>query len=239
MSYKGNPKNRAKRKDDISDIMPSFKHDSEANIGEFFYSREALKLSYKKDIGTFVRYEENPVTPPALPYKVFTALLTQSGGDDVLTIGSDDIQPLQIGVTYTITLNDGTANFTNVGAPNNEIGTSFVATGTTPNSWGTPGDNQVSYNSGAPVVTVLENTIGNVWFTYDVVGSYYANSNGLFIESKTWMNTVIVLGVGGGAYRGTIYFNTQNLVSINTESDVDTASDDILYFTPIEIRVYE
>jgi len=88
----------------------------------------------------------------AVPYKVYRALLTQSGNDNPDSIISD---LLTIGVTYTInnfnpsyTLGD----FTNVGAPNNNIGTSFVATGTTPNNWGT--SIQLEFNTGAPVATV-------------------------------------------------------------------------------------
>ena len=44
---------------------------------------------------------------------------------------------------------------------------------------------QLIYNGGAPVVTVLENTIGNIWFTYNSTGQYYINSNGLFTINKT------------------------------------------------------
>ena len=47
-------------------------------------------------------------------------------------------------------------DFTNVGAPNNSNGTSFVATATTPTAWG---GGVLSYDVGAPVVTILENTI--------------------------------------------------------------------------------
>ena len=178
------------------------------------------------------------ITSTVRPYNVFTALLTQSGGDNVAYISSDDTEPLVVGVTYKITFNNG-GDFTNVGAPNNNVNTFFIATGTTPNSWGVVGDTEVSYNTGAPVATVLENTIGNVWFTYGNVGSYSVESNGLFIENKSWMNTAILLGVAGPAYRGTMSFNTQNILSINTESDVDTASNNLLYNIPIEIRVYE
>ena len=178
------------------------------------------------------------ITSTVRPYNVFTALLTQSGGDNVAYISSDDTEPLVVGVTYKITFNNG-GDFTNVGAPNNNVNTFFIATGTTPNSWGVVGDTEVSYNTGAPVATVLENTLGNVWFIYGNVGSYSVESNGLFIENKSWMNTAILLGVAGPAYRGTMSFNTQNILSINTESDVDTASNNLLYNIPIEIRVYE
>lgn len=86
---------------------------------------------------------------------MFTALLTQSGGDDP----QDGNQfTLTIGVTYEILNNSGGADFTIVGSPNNKIGTKFIATGTTPN-WGND-HADLLYNTGAPVVTVLENTIG-------------------------------------------------------------------------------
>lgn len=67
------------------------------------------------------------------PYKVYTALLTQSGGDDERDI---DGGGLTIGVTYLILDNSGGADWTNVGSPNNEIGTYFVANEVNPNSWG-------------------------------------------------------------------------------------------------------
>ena len=169
------------------------------------------------------------------PYKVYTALLTQSGGSDVLFIGSDDIHPLVIGVTYTITLNFGDADFTNVGAPNNNLGTSFVATGTIPNSWGTPGENQVSYNTGAPVVTVLENTIGNISFAYFAIGTYIINSNSLFTNNKFALfmgNMVTEADVNISceySNNSTVYMN---VVQANNSADGELTN------TPIEIRVY-
>jgi hypothetical protein len=116
-------------------------------------------------------------------YKVYTALLTQSGGDNAVGLNSGS---LTIGTTYFINDIQVGMDFTNVGAPNNNVGTYFVATGTTPNSWGVDiGAGVLIYDTGAPVVTVLENTIGNVWFTYDGVGYYNVNSNNLFINNKT------------------------------------------------------
>ncbi len=112
-------------------------------------------------------------------YKVYTALLTQSGGDD---LQSQQSGLLTVGVTYYIDDNASNPDFTNVGAPNNNVGTYFVATGTTPNSWG---EATLNYNTGAPVVTVLENTIGNVWFTYNGVGNYRGVSDSLFTLNKT------------------------------------------------------
>lgn len=39
--------------------------------------------------------------------------------------------------TYIITVNGGGADWTNVGAGDNNVGTAFTASGTTPTSWGT------------------------------------------------------------------------------------------------------
>jgi hypothetical protein len=171
----------------------------------------------------------------AVPYKVYRALLTQSGNDNPDSIISD---LLTIGVTYTInnfnpsyTLGD----FTNVGAPNNNIGTSFVATGTTPNNWGT--SIQLEFNTGAPVATVLENTIGTITDDYDSAGSYGLNSSALFTSGKTF-----VMG-GGSSNNASTYvylgeINSTSRIVIRARDLEGTFSDDIMANTPIEILVY-
>jgi hypothetical protein len=122
-------------------------------------------------------------TTTTLPvYKVFTALVTQSGIDDPQSVGSGDII---VGATYKIADNTN-LDVTNIGAPNNNINTYFIATGTTP---ALPGVGLCFiYDPGAPVATVLENTIGNIWFTFSDVGRYYCNSILLFTQNKTIPN---------------------------------------------------
>ncbi len=169
-------------------------------------------------------------------YKVYTALLTQSGGDNAVGLNSGS---LIIGVTYFINDIQVGMDFTNVGAPNNNVGTYFVATGTTPNSWGIDiGAGVLIYNEGAPVVTVLENTIGNIWFTYDSTGLYYVNSSGLF------NNVFVPFPMGScNSIDGSVVFQidnfTNNSIRILTLQDLTfTNTDDALLNTPIEIRVY-
>jgi hypothetical protein len=123
-------------------------------------------------------YTMQDVADSVQPYKVFTALLTQSGGDDPLSINTGT---LTIGVTYFIDDPAG-GDWTNVGAPNNDTGTYFVATGTTPNAWD---DGTLFYNTGAPIATVLESTIGNVWFVFNANGKYSLLSDSLFVDDKT------------------------------------------------------
>ena len=166
-------------------------------------------------------------------YKVYTALLTQNGGDDPMSLGVGD--SLVIGVTYFIENNGGSGwDFTNVGAPNNDLFTSFVATGTTPNSWGI--DGYLNYNTGAPVVTVLENTIGNIWFTYLNIGTYIISSNSLFTINKTATFTT-TSSKPNEPYWITMQAISQEEIYL-VQFGVDGSTYNNLLSTPIEIRVY-
>jgi hypothetical protein len=169
------------------------------------------------------------------PYKVFTALLTQNGNDDAQSTISN--VNLNIGVTYKIIDFGGAKgyDFTNVGAPNNNENTYFVATGTTPNSWGT--NVALGYVPAAPVVTVLENTIGNVWFTYNNPGIYYANLTEDFPVNNTFIATPSILTIldqNGAGYSAFTSGGTITIVSVDSSSNADG----ILQNFPIEIRVY-
>ena len=183
----------------------------------------------------------------ANPYKVYTALLTQVGGDNPNTLTHGD--PLTIGVTYRITVNSGDiGDFTNVGAPNNIPGTRFVATGTTPTNWGTAGDVELQYNGAAPTVKVLENTIGYLWFTREADGTYRINSNGLFSSDKTYVSITDNRISGDPTVVLTIIkaqLGNVNTIDINTlQYGIDGGwggignLTDLLLNTPIEIRVY-
>lgn len=85
----------------------------------------------------------------------------------------------------------------------------------------------------APVATVLENTLGGtvVW-SYSDVGLYIATLAGAFTENKT--------GIFLGSTVGSIsaYQLDINSLSVGTGSYDGTPTNDYLYFTIIEIRVY-
>jgi len=191
-----------------------------------------------------------------LPYKVYTALLTQSGGSSVSTTGSfnagpgKDVEGFYIGVSYEITANPNNADLSIYGASNNSVGTKFVSIYN-----GNLSDDNLdvdvifSFNQGAPVVNVLENTIGNIWFENGGTGRYNVKSDSLFIVNRTFTSitnnieitdesifttNVMINGVG-----------TTNRIQVFTfRYNVDggwngaIASDDMLLNTPIEIRVY-
>ena len=186
--------------------------------------------------------DNNLAVPTALPYKVFTALLSQGGVQSMVSLTNDD---LTIGVTYEITDTDGgSVDFTNVGSPNNLIGTSFIATGTTPNSWGNGSNGELTFNGGAPVAIILENTIGNMYFSYDDIGRYSINSNGLFTLSKTAVFGQSFYNWGGDfVVNLNTYWedNTENYIKFTTSYDDGnglTVGNNLINGTTIEIRVY-
>jgi hypothetical protein len=176
--------------------------------------------------------------PILKPYKVYTALLTQSGTDTEDSINSG---LLTIGVTYKINDFSIDMDFTNVGAPNNDLYTSFVATGTTPNSWGEGATYTLAYSAGAPVVTVLENTIGDIWFTYLNVGSYGLYSNGLFVNGKTVSpnSDTVNYSIVTQQYALECIYQDNDWVNIATfDPSTGSGLNDSLNSKFIEIRVY-
>ena len=179
------------------------------------------------------------------PYKVFTALLTQSGGDNRQTLLSQDAPSLTIGVTYQIEDDGGSGwDFTNVGAPNNDLFTYFTATGTTPANWGTNG--MLSYNTGAPVATVLENTIGNIYWEYNTPGYYDGKIDSPIISNNSYTYIGSLADCCSVDVFGKSIINPTNFggvpaitgVSVITTDSTNTTIDDQLSNTPIEIRVY-
>ena len=170
-------------------------------------------------------------------YKVFTALLTQSGGDSPDSINGQD--NFNKGETYEIVANPNNEDLTPYGAPNNNVGTYFICNANVP-AYTFTYNLQLGYNSGAPVATVLENTIGNIWFRYNDYGYYNVFSNLLFIENKT----TIFFGPSNNdestdsAITIDYYSFNNEQFGFRTYRDGGLV-DSQLYNTPIEIRVYE
>lgn len=149
----------------INDTIATLQIDVDSKIGEA-----------PIDGKTYGRKDENWIEVTgggsSSTYKVYSAIVNQSGDGTLFEVSSGD-GDLVIGRTYRIGNNDSdTTDFTNVGAPNNNVDTYFVATGTTPTSWGNDNKGKLTYVMGAPVVTILENTIGDIVWIYDGVGYY-------------------------------------------------------------------
>lgn len=199
------------------------------------------------DQGTGAVTITNTVEPYVAPYTVFTALVSQTGGSNPVTIGGE--APILLGVTYYIVDNSNAVDLTAFGAPNSNAGTYFICTtaGTLP-----PDPSIVlEYNNGAPTATVLENTIGNIWFEYSGEGVYYIISDSQFTLDKTFINGTPLTGysvlnnfveVSGAADASRGYFLSQldpQFIQLNTIRGYGALRDDVLlYPTCIEIRVY-
>jgi hypothetical protein len=84
-----------------------------------------------------------------------------------------------------------------------------------------------------PVATVLENTLGDVVWSYVSPGKYRANLSGAFTEGKTFLSE---------NYENTFYILkiiNINFIAYSTYvTATDTLENGLLLDTPIEIRVY-
>lgn len=183
-----------------------------------------------------------------VPYKSYVALLTQEGVEDkheyIVNFGEIvGLWPtIPAGTTMLIVQNDSKSDFTISGAPNNVAGTWFIYNGIPPKIFAPErvgGIVDIGYDLGAPIATVLENTIGNIWFTYNNPGDYSLNSTGLFAQNKT----TVMIGsafenVNNSSLSG-IVRGDDNVCTIATVVyPTVTGTDGYLQYTPIEIRVY-
>lgn len=182
-------------------------------------------------------YTMEDVTNTVRPYKVYTVLLNQSGGDDLISVGQDE--NIFAGITYYIENNDANFNFIPYGAPNNNVGTYFVCT---QDAYINTFDVlNLQYNTGAPVATVLENTIGNIWFTYSTEGLYFIESDGLFSTSnKSCVAHSGATSDDGGYTSFFVYSNLSdtNDIKILVTNVAGFTSNSALNAYLIEIRVY-
>jgi hypothetical protein len=176
-------------------------------------------------------------------YKVYTALLTQTGGDnelfieDFLTVGTQNIIK---GVSYYIDVNTENVDFSSIGAPSNAEGTNFIATADKLNSDFPDVTWSLRYNTGAPVATVLENTLGNILWGYTQAGIYTGTLIEAFIIGKTYLQVQQTLW-GSERQQTSIDYNDIDSVIIQTYDNGQndsTAINNALRNTSIEIRVY-
>lgn len=91
----------------------------------------------------------------------------------------------------------------------------------------------------APVATVLENTLGNITYTYDNSGAYYINSSSLFNLNKTF---IIIGNTANVSNEPCIIYTDQvgvNQILLQTYNIPQVAFENfILNETPILIEVY-
>lgn len=183
---------------------------------------------------------------------VYRALLTQTGSIVGYSLG-DFNQGLIIGEEYTITnYNNGDdfSNIANVISGNiNETGCVFVATGEIPLNYGNSSE---LTSGGGLVVTVLENTLGYdldwSWAPFGGSGYYvafnniYGPINNAFPRSKVDVKTQLTYPFNPPYYNLTVspagFMGKDNMLSLNVfDIDFGQQANDILYYTPIEIKI--
>ena len=101
------------------------------------------------------------------------------------------------------------------------------------------------YNSGAPVATILQNTLGNIYFLYESTGYYTIHANhpdSIFTFGKTWnyiSPDATALGYPEESGYKQIIWTNSNTLEIKCVNMGDLSSaDGKLDNTSIEIRVY-
>lgn len=168
----------------------------------------------------------------AIPYKKYVALLTQTGASNNVAITSG---PLVVGTTYEITDYVAGDDFTNVGAASNETGVIFCATGTTPTVY--TEESELTYDEGAPVVIVLENTLdGESTWSYDSQGNYRLTNTGAFTDGKVNVFMSQENGVKNNGIR--LNANVVQITSADISGGTEFPDDGYLSNTSIEVRVY-
>ena len=168
------------------------------------------------------------------PYKVYSALLSQSGTDDPQTATSGTLTQ---GVTYEILDFVAGDNFIPSGAPNNNVGTKWIANGVSP-TWSN--GSEIGWNGGAPTPQKFLNTIGNVWYTYNDSGSYLLLSDGLFLENRTFISPkrgFSKIDAGEIDAFFSLRWIDESTISIQCADNTNDYIDDLLFSVPLTIEI--
>ncbi len=89
----------------------------------------------------------------------------------------------------------------------------------------------------APTVIVLENTIGDIVWTYSGVGAYRGTLVGAFPLAKTFYNILALQDAPAGLTAGLLIV-VPDYIILSTSDNLFNAANDVLVSTPIEIEVY-
>jgi hypothetical protein len=185
------------------------KKSAQANSPTEVYTIEEIRGGYKSFVGYF---------------SVYTVLVSY--------------ESLTVGNKYLIVSNDGNADFTNVGAGDNSVGTQFEATGADPTSWGDPNASLVdlsqskyqiveNFNSldfSPEILVNLTNTPTKTIAGIDIPYEY--NSDKIFVNMP-----------GFGQYGYNMSYTINDYFDITIFSGYPIIEN--VENQPIEIRIYE
>ena len=168
----------------------------------------------------------------ALQTPQYKFLLSQSGGDtnpQTATSGT-----LTQGVTYEIVAFETGDDFIPSGAPNNTIGTKWVANGVAP-TWSN--GSEIGWDASNVIVSPLGNCLYDVTWQWNGGGSFLGTKIGAFPVSKTFIHNNGADGavnVGGGSSSYFLYRIDDDTILIGTTDN----SLDAFVYAPVFIEVY-
>lgn len=199
-------------------------------------------------------FDVSGVTPTSV--STYRALLTQTGSILATSIGTLGDQFL-IGESYTITNYVSPDDFSNIANVQsgviNQTGCVFIATGTTPTSWG---EGSEITSVGGLVVTEIENNLGYdlnwQWNPFGGPGQYvafnsldYGSVPNAFPKLKTQIFTQATYPYDSSP-NYIILAYVSNTPSLNNTIIVETydlsgpgTADNLLYYTPIRIDIQQ
>ena len=160
-------------------------------------------------------------------------LLSQSGGDDPQTATSGSLTQ---GATYEIVAFETGDDFTPSGAPNNTVGTKWIANGIAP-TWSN--GSEIGWNGGAPVLVgeVTPNTLGGgIWFEFYGDGYLDVVSNDLFTPLKTGVLIEPLATISDSGF-AQIESKTLSRIKILTLNSIAGPTNGMFYETMVSIEV--
>jgi len=157
--------------------------------------------------------------------KIYTALLTEVA-PAAITSGL-----LVVGMRYTLTTFVAGDDFLNVGAALNQTGQIFIATGITPTVYA---NGSTLTSDGAPMATVLENTLGGTVVWSYVEGVYTGTLTGAFTVNKAVILCAASITAAKLIAADTPDANTVRVLTFSSGS----AADNILNKTALRIQVF-
>ena len=148
---------------------------------------------------------------------------------DTVTVTVSDENLIE-GNQYIIQENSGSGDFTNVGAADNNDGTVFTATGTTPTDWGTPAATLISVNESSFLLTEVSNSLGitpNIQL--DLISNYPDKITGFNLIGVQYDNFITNLPSYASGY----------VYAVNgSPYDVSIISKNDLVKQPIQLTLY-
>lgn len=168
--------------------------------------------------------------PTALQYKF---LLSQSGGDDPQTATSGTLTQ---GVTYEIVAFETGDDFTLSGAPNNDVGTKWIANGVAP-TWSN--GSEIGWNGGAPFIyaQISDYTSYPFWFEWNSDGFYNLAKTGDFDNTKTFYNMNFQSADPLADFTSGARMKLNSGFIVFSSFDTNIPANDIIDKTPVEITI--